>query len=132
MEVRGGRGDEVLVVLAAEIFGAPVERRFQRGILIEFLCVDRQLRLAIEEERDRILRAEIPAQSRHLVPHVGDGARRIVGECSDHHRDAARTVALVRDFLIVDALELARTFLDRALDVVLRHRTGLCGLDGSA
>src|SRR5205814_5940536 len=48
------------------------------------------------------------------------------------HCHAAGAVPLVRDFLIVDAFELTRALLDRALDVVLRHRAGLRGIDGGA
>ena len=57
-----------------------------------------------------------------LVAHLGDGARRVVGDRVDQQRDAAGAVALVHHFLIVDALELTGALLDRALDVLLRHR----------
>src|SRR3954467_2926447 len=56
------------------------------------------------------------------MPNVGDGPRGVVGDGLDHHRDAAGAVALVRHFLIIDALELSGALLDRALDVLFRHR----------
>ena len=42
------------------------------------------------------------------------------------------TVALVCDLAVVDALELARSLLDCALDVLLRHRRGFRRFDRGA
>ena len=55
------------------------------------------------------------------MPDLGRGAVGVVGERFDDHRDAAGTVAFVRDFLVRGAFELTGAALDGALDVVLGH-----------
>jgi len=74
-------------------------------------------------------RSKVAAESRELVADLGDGAGGIVAQRGDQDRDAARTVTFVRHLDVVDALELARSFLDRALDVLLGHRSGLGRID---
>ena len=55
------------------------------------------------------------------MAHLADSAVFIVGETIHHHRDPARAVALVADFLHLRAFQLARAALDGALHRVLGH-----------
>src|SRR6185369_15039525 len=70
-------------------------------------------------------RAEVAAVLFEDVADLGGGAVAVVGHRLDDQRDAARTVAFVRDFLVRGAFELAGAAFDGALDVVLRHVVGL-------
>ena len=63
------------------------------------------------------------------MPNLGYRTSRIVTQSGYEYRDAARTVAFVSHFRVVDSFELTSAFLDRALDVLLRHRLGLGGVD---
>ena len=63
---------------------------------------------------------------------LADGAVLVVGRDLDHDRNAAGTVAFVCDFVDLAAFEFARAAHDGALDVVVRHRNGFGGQDGSA
>jgi hypothetical protein len=83
----------------------------------------------LEHPGNGIRRAEVAAEPAHLGANLGDGARWVVGHGIDEEGHAARTVSLVRDFLILDALELARAFLDGSLDVLLGHRRLFGGVD---
>ena len=119
-----------LLVLALHVFGAGVEGALHERILIDLRRVDVDLALLLEHPRHGVRRAEVAAEARHLGADFGDGARRVVGHGVDEERDAAGAVALVRHFLVVDALELTRALLDRALDVLLRHRAAARRVDG--
>src|SRR5450631_3941612 len=55
------------------------------------------------------------------MPDVGNRPNAIVGQAIDDHRGAIDAVALVTDFLVVDAFELAGAAFDGAIDRVLRH-----------
>src|SRR5690606_19958985 len=56
----------------------------------------------------------------------------VVRQAVDHHRDAARAVALVADLLVGRAFEVAGAALDRAVHVVLGHALRLRLVDGEA
>ena len=73
----------------------------------------------LEQERDRAVGAEVAAELGECVPHVGHGARAVVGHAIDHDRRPAYAVAFVADLLVVRAFESARAALDRALYRVL-------------
>src|SRR5699024_7622252 len=61
--------------------------------------------------------------SRHGDAHIGGRAVAVVGQALDEHRDAAGTVALVHDRLVVDpAAVQAAAALDGAVDVVTGDR----------
>lgn len=66
------------------------------------------------------------------MPDLGDRSRRIVAQGGNENGDAPRTISLVLDLSIGDALEIARSFLDGALDVLLGHRLGFRRVDRRA
>src|SRR5687768_3420147 len=66
------------------------------------------------------------------MAHLGNGPVRVVCHREDQDGDAAGAVTLVRDLLILDSLELSRTLLHGALDVLLRHRRRARSLDCGA
>ena len=70
---------------------------------------------------------EVAAVLAEHVAQLADRAVLVVGQRLDDERGAARTVALVGDFFVRDARQLAGAALDRPLDVVGRHvdRLGL-------
>src|ERR1700737_5365103 len=70
-------------------------------------------------------RPEIAAESGELMPDLGDGGGGIVAQRRNEDRDAARSIAFVGDLGVVNSFQLARSLLDRTLDVFLRHRPGL-------
>src|SRR5690606_8254176 len=70
---------------------------------------------------DRAIGAEVAVVLGEGVAHLGDGPGPVVGHAVDDDRRAARAVALVADFLVGGAVEIARAALDRALDAVLGH-----------
>ena len=70
-----------------------------------------------------------------LAEQVANLSRRavaVVGEHLEHHRHAARTVALVDDLLVRDSGKLAGAPLDGLLQRVVRHVGGLGGDDRGA
>ena len=62
-----------------------------------------------------------------VAAHFAGGAVAVVGQGLDDHRDAARPIALVADFVIALGFA-ARRLLDGALDIVLRHVLGAGGM----
>src|SRR5207237_10410556 len=112
-----------------EILGATIERYLENPVLLVLGAVDVDLSFAIEEIRHRVWRAEVAAESGELVPNFGHRSRRIVAQRRDQNRHPTRTVAFVSDFGVVHALEIARSFLDGALDVLLGHRLLLRRVD---
>src|SRR5688500_18054421 len=55
------------------------------------------------------------------MPKLGHRAVSVVRHCFDQYRNTIRPIPLVCDFVIGDALELAGTTLDRAVDGVVGH-----------
>ena len=78
--------------------------------------------LALELPRHRAGLGERAAVAGEDVLDLGAGAVAVVGERSTNTATPFGRVALVGDVLVGDALELAGAALDRALDVVHRHR----------
>src|SRR5207247_3919909 len=76
--------------------------------------------------------AEIAAVTLEGVANLGDGAFGVIGGGFDEQGRAAGPVRLVCDLVVRHALELARSLLDGALDVVERHVLGFGGVDGGA
>src|SRR5207253_11348643 len=60
------------------------------------------------------------------------GASRIVAQRGDQNTGAARSVAFVSDFGVMNALQLALPLLDRPLDVLFGHGCGSRRLNRSA
>src|SRR5207253_2636540 len=87
---------------------------------------------AVEHPRHGIRGAEIAAVTLEGVANLGDGAVGVVGGGFDEQGRAAGPVRLVGDLFVRHALELARSLLDGALDVVERHVLGFGGVDGGA
>jgi hypothetical protein len=114
---------------AVKVLRAGLEHLLHHVVLALAGGGDVDLPLPVEHERDRVARAEVAAELRELEPHLGDGARRVVGERLDHEGDAAGTVRFVEHLGVVDALELARALEDGALDVLLGAGLGLRVLD---
>ena len=121
LEVRRvGQHVERAVVVDDDIFGAGLDRGLHdassstpAGKLIRPTLLNRY---ATEPSAP-----EIAAELRECMPHVRDRPVAVVRQAIDHDRDAAGPVSLVEDFLVVVALESARTALDRARDIVLGH-----------
>src|SRR5256885_10045470 len=108
-------------------------RRPPRSTLFPYTTLFRSdLGIAVEHPRHRVRGAEVTAVALEGVADLRDGAIRVVGGRFDEEGRAAGPVRLVGDFLVRDALELARSLLDGALDVVERHILGLSGVDGGA
>jgi hypothetical protein len=85
-----------------------------------------------ELESDTTIGAEVAAILVEGVPDVGDGARLVVGQAIDDHRGAADPVTFVADLDVLDAFELAGSFLDRVVDLVPGHVDPLALVDRQA
>src|SRR5262245_44343892 len=70
----GRRRDQEAVAVRDHIFGAGIERRLERRVLVRFGCVYRDLSLAVEHPGHRVRRTEIAAEPREEMPHFGDRA----------------------------------------------------------
>src|SRR5262245_43422767 len=79
---------------------------------------------------DGALRAHVAAVLLERLADLRGRPVAVVGQHANHHRHAARRVALVGDLLVGLAGELAGALLDGALDVLLRHVRFLGRLDG--
>src|SRR4029453_7606454 len=100
-----------------------------RGLVL--LDLDRAL--AREHPRRAAVLPKVPAAARERVSDVLGRAVSVVGQRLDEHGDTAGAVALVRDLFVAGrALEVPAPALDRALDVVDRHREAPRLLDGRA
>src|SRR5690606_38159237 len=111
---------------------AGLERGHERALLVVALRVDVDLPLPVELPGDGAARAEGAAVLVHREAEIRDGPVRVVGQRLDIERSTAMAVPLVRDLLVLDALELARALLDGALDVLRGHVRGLRRVDGEA
>src|SRR5207237_8577314 len=78
--------------------------------------------LALEHPGRAAWVAQGSAEPGERVPDLLPGAVPVVGHGLDQDRHAAGRVALVRDLLVLRALDLAGAPLDRPLDVVARNR----------
>src|SRR2546428_7225397 len=130
----GGRrrvhGDEAPVGL--HVFGARVDRGELDGVGTRALRVDLDDALLLEQPLDRAGFAELSAVLGERRSDLGHGAIPVVGRDLDHHRHAARRVALVHDALQDRALAAARRAVDRPLDVLPRHVHAARSLDREA
>ncbi len=114
------------VLAALDILGTRFERGFEH-----LLVATGGRRIAdqaepVEAVADRIGRAEIAAILRESEAYVGRGAVAVVGQRLDDQRNAARTEALVADFLIGIRVA-ARRLVDRAFDIILGQAFLACG-----
>ena len=85
----------------------------------------------VETVRDAARCAEVAAILGKGGADIGGGAVAVVSQRVDNDGNAARAIAFVADFLVILAFA-ARCLVDRALDIVLRHRLRLGGIDRSA
>src|SRR5436309_6016383 len=111
---------------------ATLERDVEHALLGGGAVLDRDQPLLGEHPGDAAARPQVAVVLLEDVADLGDRPVTVVGQDRDHDRDPGGAVALVVDLLVVDALELARPLLDRALDVVARHARGLRRRDGGA
>ncbi len=111
------------VVVIDDVVGPGFQRRVHQLVLVGARRED-ELPAMLEQKRDRAVGPEVAAVFGERMADVGDGANAVVGQAIDDHRGAVDAVALVADFLVVDAFELAGAALDRALDRVLGHVVG--------
>src|SRR5580692_1729497 len=115
------RGVDLVAVLAGRhVVGAGLDRRIQHRIVGGDLGVIFDDAGTIEHEADRAGLAEIAAGLGEVGADIGRRAVAVVGQGLDDHGDAARTIALVANLVVVLALAADR-LLYRALDRVLRH-----------
>src|SRR5690606_14583303 len=131
-EARHARRDDELIVGLLHVLRADLERGHERALLVVALRVDVDLPLPVELPGDGAARAEGAAVLVHREAEIRDGPVRVVGQRLDIERSTAMAVPLVRDLLVLDALELARALLDGALDVLRGHVRGLRRVDGEA
>src|SRR6266404_912137 len=127
---RDGHLEDVAAV--TDVVRAALERHVQHALLGGGALLDRDQPLLGEHPGDAAARAQVAVVLLEDVADLGDRPVTVVGQDRDHDRDPRGAVALVVDLLVVDALELARPLLDRALDVVARHARGLRRRDGGA
>ena len=85
-----------------------------------------------EVEGHAAVGAQIAAVFIEGVAHVGDGAGFVVGHAVYHQGRAADAVAFVAQFDVFHAFQVARAFVDSALDVVFRHVAGRGLVHGQA
>jgi hypothetical protein len=118
-ERRGGY--DVLVAFARKVLGARLERCLERLVLVVFCRIEVDEALVVEHPRHRTTGAEVAVVAAEGVTHFGHGSIRVVGRGLDQDCGAAGPIALVRELLVLGALEFAGALLDGALDVLLRH-----------
>src|SRR5581483_9746859 len=121
----GGLGRDLPRALGVpEIVGAGLERQLEQPLLVRRrLLLDLDEPLAREHPRYAPALAQAAAVAGERVADLLRGAVAVVGQALDEQRHPARPVPLVGDLLVLGAaLELTRSALDRALDVLNRNR----------
>ena len=118
-------------IIGDDVFGAGLERGFHHGVFVGAGRVE-QLATVLEHERHRTLSSHIAAKLGERVAHFSDGADAVICHAVDNDRRAINAVTLVTDFFIVDAIQGARTALNRTGDIVLGHVGIGCLVDGQA
>ena len=103
---------------------AGFERDFHDSI---FGCTGRenQLTAVFELESHRTVCAQVAAVFAERVAYFSDSSHLVVGHGVDHQCHTAYAVALVADFFVMHAFEVAGGFVDVAFDGVCRHVRGL-------
>ena len=96
----------------------------QGVLVVERLFLDDEDGLLLEHPGNAAVLAEVAAELREEVAHIGSRAVAVVRQDVEHDSRAARAVALVHELFIRAALRVAETFLDCTLDVVLRDVVG--------
>ena len=69
----------------------------------------------------RPITAQVTPMFAQRMPHFCHGANFVVGHGVDHQGHATHAISLVANFFVVDTLQVARGFVDVALDGVSRH-----------
>src|SRR5690606_517082 len=123
--------DDMPVVTAFDIVGAGLDRRFENLFLVAGGRRVFDHALALEPVGDRAFGSKIAAILGECGAYVGGGAVAIVGQRFDDQGDAAGAIALIAHFLVILAAG-SSGLVDRALDIVLRHRLGLGVVDRQA
>ena len=114
------------VLVADHILGAGIEGDLHHAVLVHAGTED-ELPAVLELEGDRAFGAEVAAVFAERMAHLGDGAHAVVGHGVDDDRRAADAIALVADFLVAHAFEVAGRLVDILLDGIGRH-VGRLGL----
>jgi hypothetical protein len=124
----GRRGQHLdgAVFVADDVLGAGFQRHFHHLVLAGAGRQD-QLADVLELEGHRAFGAHVAAVLAERVAHLGHRAHLVVGHGVDDDGRAADAVALVADFLVVHAFEVAGGLVDVALDGVGGH-VGRLGL----
>src|SRR5882762_444312 len=107
--------------LDLDVLRAGVDRGELDRVGVLSLEVDLDDALLLEEPLHRARLPELAAASREGRADLGDRAVPVVGGGLDHHRDAARGVALIDDAFERGSVVSTRRPVDRALDVVAWH-----------
>src|SRR6056297_1592862 len=103
---RGRQHLDAAVVVGLDVFGARFQRGFHHLVFAGAGC-ERDYALLFKQVGHRALGAQVAAVLGECMSDCRDGAVTVVGDGLDHHRHAAGRVALVGDFLVIDAFELA-------------------------
>ena len=114
------RIDFVAAFAGGNIVGAGLDRSIEHRIIGSHTGVVFDHAGTVEHESDRAGFTKIAAGLGEIGADVGCGAVAIVGQRLDDDGDAARTVALIADLVVIIALAADR-LLDGALDIVLGH-----------
>src|SRR4029450_2506105 len=120
----GGAGDLPGALGVVQVLGAGLQGDLEQPLLVRRgLLLDLDRALPREHPGGAAVLAEVPAAVGERVSDVLGRAVAVVGQRLDEHGDAARAVTLVRDLLVPSSVaEVAAPPLDRALDVLDRHR----------
>jgi hypothetical protein len=130
LEVRGIRQDlDGLIFIDNDVLCTGIDGGFHDGVLVTVGPVGK-LTDMIEQVADGPVRTEVAAEFRERMADFRHRPIAIVGHAVDHHRGAARSVALVTNLLVVGAVKLPRATLDRPVDIVFGHALGLGLVDG--
>ncbi len=83
-----------------------------------------------EQKGDAAVGAHVAAVFGEGMAYISHGANLVVGEAVHHDGCAVDAVALVANFLVIDAFELAGSAFDGVVDVVLGQALRLCLFNG--
>ena len=117
---RRGQHFDRTVLVHHHVIGAGLQRHFHNFVLTGARRKN-QLPAMLELERHRTFGAHIAAVFAERVAHLGHGAHPVVGHGVHHDRRAPYAVALIPDFFVTDAFQVASRLVDIAFDGVGRH-----------
>ena len=129
MEILGSTLDLNSFLIDIEIIAAALENVVHYSIFVKSRVFEHYYALSAEHERYTADSSEISAELIKIMAHLACCSVSVVSKTLNDYSYAVGAVSLISDVLVVIFILAAGSFLDNALDVVVRHVVCLCLCD---